>query len=80
MNIGVSVKKWQNTKQKKMSKKVELDLDVVDSLALVSLYDHRNFLIESLEGSVEFLHPDDQQRNAKLIGSFTEVINYYGGK
>ncbi len=63
-----------------MTKKVELDSDVVDKLALISLYDHRNYLLESLEGSVEFLHPDDQQRNAKLIGAFTEVINYYGGK
>lgn len=63
-----------------MNKKIELDLDIVDSLALISLHDHRNYLIESLEGSAEFLHPDDQQRNARLIGAFTEVINYYGGK
>jgi hypothetical protein len=62
------------------NKKVELDLDIVDSLALVSLYDHRNYLVEALEGSVEFLHPDDQERNARLIGAFTEVIKYYGGK
>lgn len=62
------------------NKKVELDLDIVDSLALVSLNDHRNFLIDSLESSMDFLHPDDQQRNARLIGAFTEVIKYYGGK
>ena len=61
-------------------KKIELDLDTVDRIALISLQDHRNFLVESLEGSVQFLHPDDQQRNARLIGAFTEVINYYGGK
>ena len=63
-----------------MNKKVELDLDVVDSLALISLTDHRNYLIGTLEGSLEFLHPDDQQRNARLIGAFTEVINYYRRK
>lgn len=63
-----------------MNKKVELDLDVVDSLAVISLQDHRKYLIESLESSVDFLHPDDQQRNARLIGAFTEVLNYYGGK
>ena len=63
-----------------MSKKVELDSDVVDQLALISLYDHRRYLLESLEGSVEFLHPDDQEKNARLIGAFTEVIKYYGGK
>ena len=62
------------------NKKVELDLDIVDSLALVSLYDHRNYLVEALEGGVEFLHPDDQMRDARLIGAFTEVIKYYGGK
>lgn len=62
------------------NKKVELDLDIVDRLALVSLSDHRNYLIEALEGGVEFLHPDDQHRNARLIGAFTEVIKYYGGK
>lgn len=63
-----------------MNKKVELDLDIVDRLALISLNDHRQYLLDTLEGSVEFLHPDDQQRNARLIGAFTEVINYYGGK
>jgi hypothetical protein len=63
-----------------MNKKVELDLDIVDSLALISLNDHRKYLIESLEGSIEFVHPDDQERNARLIGAFTEVIKYYGGK
>ena len=63
-----------------MSKKVELDSDVLDRLALISLHDHRRYLLESLEGSVEFLHPDDQERNARLIGAFTEVIKYYGGK
>lgn len=60
--------------------KVELDSDVVDKLALISLNDHRRFLIESLEGGTGYLHPDDQVINAKLIGAFTEVIRYYGGK
>jgi hypothetical protein len=32
-----------------------------------------------LEGG-DYLHPDDQQRNARLIGAFTEVIKYYGGE
>jgi hypothetical protein len=59
--------------------KVELDLDTLDRLAALSLNDHRKYLISMLEGS-DFLHPDDQQRNARLIGAFTEVINYYGGK
>ena len=63
-----------------MNKKVELDSDVVDRLALISLQDHRNYLIQSLEGSVEFLYSDDQTRDSRLIGAFTEVINYYGGK
>jgi hypothetical protein len=62
------------------NKKIELDLDIVDRLALVSLNDHRNYLIDALECGIEFLHPDDQQRNARLIGAFTEVIRYYGGK
>jgi hypothetical protein len=63
-----------------MSKKVELDTDIVDRLALISLNDHRNYLIQSLEGGAGFLHPDDQMRDARLIGAFTEVIKYYGGK
>jgi len=67
-------------KVKKMNKKVELDMDVVDRLALISLSDHRNYLVKSLEDGVGYLHPDDQMRNARLIGAFTEVINYYGGK
>lgn len=57
-----------------------LNLDTVDQLALVSLNDHRRHLVEMLEFGVEFLHPDDQQKNARLIGAFTEVINYYNGK
>jgi len=63
-----------------MNKKVELDLDVVDSLALVSLCDHRKHLVEMLEETYDFVHPDDQQKNARLIGAFTEVIKYYGGQ
>lgn len=63
-----------------MSEKAEIDTDVLDKLALISLNDHRRFLVESLEGGIEFLHPDDQERNARLIGAFTEVIKYYGGK
>jgi hypothetical protein len=62
----------------KKSDKVELDLDILDRLAVISLHDHRKYLISMLEGS-DFLHPDDQQKNARLIGSFTEVIKYYGG-
>ena len=63
-----------------MNKKVELDSDIVDRLALISLRDHRNYLIQSLEGSVEFLYSDDQMRDSRLISAFTEVIKYYGGK
>jgi hypothetical protein len=61
------------------SDKVELDLDTLDRLALISLKDHRTYLISMLEGG-DYLHPDDQQRNARLIGAFTEVIKYYGGE
>lgn len=57
-----------------------INLDTVDQLAVISLVDHRRYLVEMLESGVEFLHPDDQQRNARLIGAFTEVINYYIGK
>ena len=59
--------------------KVELDLDTLDRLAVISLNDHRKYLVSMLEGG-DFLHPDDQQRNARLIGAFTEVINYYSGE
>jgi hypothetical protein len=59
--------------------KVELDLDILDSLAVLSLNDHRKYLISMLEGG-DYLHPDDQQRNARLIGAFTEVLKYYGGE
>jgi len=73
-----SANKWLNGK-KKMTKndKVELDLDTLDRLALISLNDHRKYLIGMLE-SGDYLHPDDQQRNARLIGAFTEIIKYYG--
>jgi hypothetical protein len=62
-----------------MTKKVELDLDAVDRLALVSLNDHRRFLMESFEAG-DYFHIDDQKKSAKLIDAFTEVIKYYGGK
>jgi hypothetical protein len=62
-----------------MTKKVELDLDTVDRLALVSLNDHRRFLIEAFEAG-DYFHIEDQKRSAKLIDAFTEVIKYYGGK
>ena len=63
----------------KKNDKVELDLDTVDHLALISLNDHRKYLVAMLEGN-GYLHPDDQERNARLIGAFTEVIKYYGGE
>lgn len=72
--------KWQSGKKKmKKNDKVELDLDTLDRLALISLKDHRKYLIDMLEGS-DFLHPIDQQQNARLIGAFTEVIKYYGSE
>ncbi len=62
----------------KKNDKVELDLDTLDRLALISLNDHRKYLVDMLE-SGHYLHPVDQQHNARLIGAFTEVIKYYGG-
>ena len=66
----------------KKNKKVELDLDVVDRLALISLHDHRNFLTSMLESGAAsgYLHPEDLDRNSTLINAFSEVIKYYGDK
>lgn len=66
----------------KKNKKVELDLDVVDRLALISLHDHRKFLTSMLESGTAsgYLHTEDLDRNSALINAFSEVIKYYGDK
>ena len=65
-----------------------------DMFILINEEGKQHFISESCEKILGFLpeellnipiiehmiHPDDQEKNARLIGAFTEVIRYYGGK
>jgi hypothetical protein len=61
-------------------KTYELDFEIVDRMAIHSLKDHYNIIVESLD---EFVlhqkgHPDEYDSNLKLKEAFKIVLDYYG--
>ena len=65
-----------------MTRKLELDMDIAEGIALLSLQDHYKYLKEELRAHIEegqYLHPDDVTRNHQLVYCLEKVIKYYGG-
>lgn len=65
-----------------MSRKLEIDMDTAERIALVSLQDHYDYLNEELRNHIEngsWMHPDDVKNNHHLIYCLEHVIKYYGG-
>lgn len=65
-----------------MTRKIELDIETVDRITLLSLQDHHDFLREELRAHIEdgqYLHPDDVTKNHQLIYCLDKLIHYYGG-
>ena len=64
----------------KVDRKVEFDSEVIDYIGKVSLQEHYNYMIDSID---EFVlqqkgHPDDYEYNIKLKDALTFVLDYYG--
>ena len=63
-------------------KKLELDMEVADSITLLSLKDQYNYLKEELRAHIEdgqYLHEEDVMKNHQLIYCLKHLIKYYGG-
>jgi hypothetical protein len=64
-----------------MKKGLEIDYEIADRIALLSLKDLRKYLKKDLEDQSEgkWLHPEDVVRHAELIKAIELIISYYGG-
>ena len=64
-----------------MSKKLEIDSETADRIALITLKEQRKYLKKELAQfkKGEYLHPDDVVNNTRLVQALDMVIKYYGG-
>jgi hypothetical protein len=65
----------------KMSKKIEIDSETADRIALVTLKEQRQYLKKELAQfkKGEYLHPEDVVLNTRLVQALDLVIKHYGG-
>jgi hypothetical protein len=72
-------------------KKIELDADIADGIALLVLQEHRSLLQEQLinwqknpkseaNPAGYYLHPEDVTGNMQLVAALDLIIGYFGGK
>jgi hypothetical protein len=64
-----------------VSKKLEIDSETADRIALITLKEQRKYLKKELAQfkKGEYLHPDDVVNNTRLVQALDMVIKYYGG-
>jgi hypothetical protein len=64
-----------------MSKKIEIDSETADRIALVTLKEQRQYLKKELAQfkKGEYLHPEDVVLNTRLVQALDLVIKHYGG-
>ena len=71
-------------------KKIELEAEIADRIALIVLREHRNILQKQLTSWQKnprsetnptgyWLHPDDVVNNMQLVASLDLIIQYFGG-
>jgi len=64
-------------------KGLELDYETADRITLLTLIDHRDYLVEELRAHEEdgqYLHPEDAYKSKTvLIPALDAIIDYYGG-
>ena len=72
-------------------RKIELDGDIADRIALLVLKEHRSLLKEQLRKWQKnpkseanprgyYLHPEDVTGNMQLVAALDLIIGYFGGK
>ncbi len=64
-----------------MSKKLEIDVETADRIAVITLKEQRKYLKKELADfkKGEYLHPDDVVNNTRLVQALDVVIKHFGG-
>jgi hypothetical protein len=64
-----------------MNKRVEIDSETADRIALITLKEQRQYLKKELRDFKKgaYLHPEDVVNNTRLVQAFDLIIKYYGG-
>ena len=71
-------------------KKIELEAEIADRIALIVLQEHRNILQKQLTSWQKnprsetnptgyWMHPEDVVNNMQLVASLDLIIQYFGG-
>jgi hypothetical protein len=66
-----------------MSRKIEIDMDTAERIALSSMLDHYEYLTSELEDHVQngaYMHEEDVHLNRELVHCLKKLIKYYGGE
>ena len=64
-----------------MSKKLEIDFETADRIAVLTMKEQRKYLKKELADfkKGEYLHPEDVVLNTRLVQALDLVIKHYGG-
>ncbi len=64
-----------------MSKKLEIDFETADRIAVIVLKEQRQYLKKELKdfNKGEYLHPDDVVNNTRVVQALDVVIKHFGG-
>ena len=64
-----------------MSKKLEIDFETADRIAVIVLKEQRQYLKKELKdfSKGEYLHPDDVVNNTRVIQALDVIIKHFGG-
>jgi hypothetical protein len=64
-----------------MSKKLEIDFETADRIAVLTMKEQRKYLKKELADfkKGEYLHPEDVVNNTRVIQALDLVIKHYGG-
>ena len=64
-----------------MSKKLEIDFETADRIAVLTMKEQRKYLKKELADfkKGEYLHPEDVVNNTRVVQALDLVIKHYGG-
>jgi hypothetical protein len=64
-----------------VSKKLEIDFETADRIALLTMKEQRRYLKKELADfkKGEYLHPEDVVNNTRVIQALDVIIKHYGG-
>ena len=64
-----------------MSKKLEIDFETADRIAVITMKEQRKYLKKELADfkKGEYLHPEDVVNNTRMIQALDVVIKHFGG-